>query len=739
MPSAPQNLSDLKQHYMERPDRAAYACQFNFWNPEIETFVLSWFQKYRPYSAFMERNIPNPTEQQISFFRETVHSQYDLSANSIAHDLLRGWMPRLQPEQANAIAAAMETALSNLRKAGKNENILRNAYIKFMCWLHFRFSQIVVEIMKETVPKLVFIGELQLYEHAMLKILADSGVDVLVFLPEATNANYFPHYNCAETQAFPRGFGLKWIAQNAVRVQSDSFGKQTAIPKQGRWMVETNTASIDDPLHHACENCEGRLSEFHAQNCFYYICGAKNPHTYANDLSMFYKKCIDSGRERLLLENGIPPPSSSEIAEIKRSNGLSLTDSLLELTDQIPYPGNAEFQQLIRYSYCQILSQQEDANPSRTITKAVYLLVWLKRYFRLLKNVHKMKLMPILIYFGACRNEKDVLYLNLMAMLPVDVLIIDPTASGPLPVESSAKTFLYEHSLRIDKFPENTNTQIGTVAYYAERELNMMLYQDSGLYRNYQFSKANTILLKTMYEEIPILWDQELKYRPNFQTTDDAVTIPVIFAKASGVKDGDVPAYWRDIKKLVTDNAILICNSHVSNSQMKISRQIASSFLKGHVLQVEKIKMDSAFVQKFGYLKNENQDRILYAAQQLIDRKWIACSPPDVISTIFTLSTEMIRAVQAFDFTKKNPKIICIYTSEITVSREDSVALALLSLMGFDVLCFVPTGYQCAERYYPQELMQEYQLGKYMYDLEIPRLLVPKQSQRSGLWGRLFG
>ena len=50
-----------------------------------------------------------------------------------------------------------------------------------------------------------------------------------------------------------------------------------------------------------------------------------------------------------------------------------------------------------------------------------------------------------------------------------------------------------------------------------------------------------------MYEEIPILWDQELKYRPNFSTVDDVVNMPVIFAKISGVKDGVLPVYWRGI------------------------------------------------------------------------------------------------------------------------------------------------------------------------------------------------
>lgn len=81
---------------------------------------------------------------------------------------------------------------------------------------------------------------------------------------------------------------------------------------------------------------------------------------------------------------------------------------------------------------------------------------------------------------------------------------------------------------------------MGTAAYHAERELDTIMYQDSGIYRNQQYGKANAVMLRTMYEEIPILWDQEVKYRPNFSVTDSVVNIPVIFAKVSGVKDGQV-------------------------------------------------------------------------------------------------------------------------------------------------------------------------------------------------------
>ncbi len=64
-----------------------------------------------------------------------------------------------------------------------------------------------------------------------------------------------------------------------------------------------------------------------------------------------------------------------------------------------------------------------------------------------------------------------------------------------------------------------------------KENLDTPMYQDSGIYRNQQYVKANVINLQTMYEEIKLLWDQELKYRPNFSTVNGVVNIPVIFSK----------------------------------------------------------------------------------------------------------------------------------------------------------------------------------------------------------------
>ena len=111
-----------------------------------------------------------------------------------------------------------------------------------------------------------------------------------------------------------------------------------------------------------------------------------------------------------------------------------------------------------------------------------------------------------------------------------------------------------------------------------------------------------------------------------------------------------------------------------------------------------------------------------------------------IVSTVLNLETDILRMIQKFDFTKKNPKLVYVITGETFLSLEDTITVAFLHLIGFDILFFVPTGYQCVERYFNQNIMEEHQLGEYMYDLSVPNLdgrpAVKKVSWRDKIFKR---
>ena len=229
-----------------------------------------------------------------------------------------------------------------------------------------------------------------------------------------------------------------------------------------------------------------------------------------------------------------------------------------------------------------------------------------------------------------------------------------------------------------------------------------------------------------MYEEIGILWKEEIKYRPSFSTVEDEVHIPVIFAKVSGVKDGLVPQYWRSIKELVTEDTYVIKSApFIEPTAPNPMRSYAAEFYKNGRLAKDKIKSHPSY--PYGFLREEIQDYILDKLKLLMEQKVIRGTFENgaeytTIATVLNLPKEIVRLIQKFDFTKKNPKLIYIHTTEQIISLEDSILTAFLNRVGFDVVFFVPTGYQNVEKHFNRKLMEEHQIGEYMYDLHVPNL-----------------
>ena len=72
------------------------------------------------------------------------------------------------------------------------------------------------------------------------------------------------------------------------------------------------------------------------------------------------------------------------------------------------------------------------------------------------------------------------------------------------------------------------------------------------------------------------------------------------------------------------------------------------------------------------------------------------------------------------------------------MSLEDTIMMAFLNLVGFDIVFFVPTGYQSIEKYYNEKTMEEHQIGEYVYDLNVPNMAMVSLATRSKWRDRIF-
>lgn len=746
-----QSLEDYFKELNNRREKGVFFYRINGYNDAIGNFVRQYYEEARLSGVVLEGKIPNPNEKNLEYYEEIMGTGFNMSMGFITSSLLK-WLPRMNDYQRNTVAGSIYDTLEAMRREGKNDNMLRNAYIKFMCWLYYKFERIVKNLGENKIPKILYEGDISNYELKLITILSNAGCDVILLQyqgdgnylkldPESKLSNNLVIRNMG---AFPANFSIKTLREE-IRNQQDTerlYGtKPSVLNCTNAWIKGSGLADI--MMSVLIRGNDPNLF----YNCFYRINGVEDKLTYLNELYQFQTELKQNNRHVVILEHIIPKPSPDEINAVRRNLYGNIEQMLLDLSNNINYSANIELQRLMKKAFIDILlekSKDAGMNLNKLTNKAVYLLCWLKRYQSELFANWKMPDIGCLIYLGGCKDDNEAMFLRFLARLPIDVLILNPSLNTKCCLEDKSLFELnYDDTLTVDKFPtSNSTVRMGTAAYHAERELDTIMYQDSGMYRNQQYEKANTVNLQTMYEEIAILWDQELKYRPNFSITDNVVNIPVIFSKISGVKGGQLSEYWSGIKAMMTKDTITIGNgTFINPNEQNPVKSYATEFFKNGKLQKSKIKSHHCYL--YGFLREEMQEHILDKLQLLIDSRLITGTFENgteytIIANVLNLNKDIIRIIQRFDFTKKNPKIIYINTTESIISLEDSIILAFLNMVGFDVIFFVPTGYRCIEKFFSKDIIEEHQIGDYLYDLRIPNFNMISGKTRQSWREKIF-
>lgn len=702
------------------------------YSPEIAVFFKEFYAQARQGGVLIDGRLPNPDPNQLSYFQEMLGTEFRPEP-SFLEERLNVWLPRMTAAQRKNVSAAMFSTLEDLRRQGKNDNILKNAYIKYFCWLYYKFERITGSLGAEQPPKILFDGTVSSYELQMLAVLHRSGADV-VLLERDGDAGYqqidpqsvFSQLYPAGDAPFPEGFGIRQFqaAFERERSRAQMVGSPPKLrPCTNAWMEQ---ASLKE-LTRLPQTRGTDAALFY--NGFVVQYGVEDPLLASTDFAQLYQAWKSSGR-RCSIQDRLPPPTPEEVASIRRGTYQNAEQALSALAQNLSIPGSEELTRLARYAFFEVLQDAAASEPlGRLTNQAVSLLCWMQRVQKDLLIGWKPPEVSVFLLMSKSVTMLEVLFLRLLARLPVDVVVLLPDQpNAPSLNVPELLELRYSAAVQLDSFPTETG-RVRTAAYQAERELDSVLYQDSGLYRNQQYAKADAITLQPMYEEIELLWNQEVKYRPGFAAAGDTVTVPVLLEKVCGVKDGQTVPYWASIRRLVTPETVVIDHlPWLTQLDENPIKPAVTQFLQNGRLQRQKIRSHPAY--PYGILREEMQQHLLDKLQLLLDSRLIRGTYENgteyaILAAALNLHRDLVRQLQKFDFTKKNPKLMLVNTAEKCLSLEDSITLAYLHLLGFDLLFWIPTGYQCIEAQFQKPFANEHQLGSYQYDLIPPRLDVP--------------
>lgn len=740
------NTDDYFKKYSERSPKGIYFYRVTSYSIKIEDFLFKYLEQVKICGVYIKNNIQNPTQERINYFIEMTGKNFIMD-KAFMEKTMKKWIPQLSEIQITIIIESLFEELKVLEKEGKNINILKNTYVKYMCWFYYRFQSVLKALGKDNVPKILFDGNASNHELKMLNILAKAGCDIILLqtaedinLDRSSALSYIiPNDN---PQPFPKDFSV--TALEIKKYSHPNEKKQIKIA-QPQGIMSTNTwitagYIFEDSLKSS--NMRGSKDNYY-YNMFVKMTGVEDKNNFMNELFKWKLKLSSSEREVLIIEDGIHNPDGLEVQQIKKKLHQNSIELINELSNNISFKQNSELEFLLKKAFIELMTENKDERLQKLSNSGVILLCWINRYISVLFKKIDLKKYPVFIYYGSCKNENEKLFIRLLARIPVDVIIFCPDKTLECSINDKLLfEEINEFSIPLGKFPKKLeNINFGTTAYNAERDLDSLLYQDSGLFRQNQFKNAIPVTLKTTYEEIGILWNQEAKYRQNFEILTDRVMVPVICSKICGVPNKDKNNYWKIIEQFLQPEGIFIKNlPYINEKNKKTLGQSVVSFIKNKKIKVETIKKHPSYNYKF--IRDEMQNYIFEKAQQLLDSGIIPGTFSNgieftILDTILNLDIEILRLIQKYDFTKKIPKLVIIDTTEQIGSKEDGIITAFLKFLGFDILLFVPTGYQSVDGHFEKNIFVKHQIGEYLYDMKIP--VYDKEKKKFDIKKERFG
>ena len=409
-----QELSDYFTDLNLRREKGGYFYRINGYNEKIRDFIQKYYEAARVGGVVIEGKIPNPDEKNLAYYEEIMGMDFRMDLGFVTASLKK-WLPRMNEYQRNGVAASICNTLEAMRAEGRNDNMLKNAYIKFMCWLYYKFERIVNRLGENTVPKILYEGNIGAYELKLIAILSDAGCDVVLLqyqgdenyrkLDPASKLSYA--LQIEHMEPFPQNFCIKLLRgemEDRMRTERLYGAKPQSTNCTNAWIEGSGFEDFKKAT--AARGDDPRLF----YNCFVRMNGVCDKLTYPNELYQFQLELKNAGRRPVILEKEIPKPSMEEIASIHRKSYKNTDQMLLDLSSNIKYSMNIELQRLMNKAFIDIMSEeakQQEKNVNKLTNQAVYLLCWLKRYQGELFSNWRMPNVGCFIYLGGCKNENE--------------------------------------------------------------------------------------------------------------------------------------------------------------------------------------------------------------------------------------------------------------------------------------------------------------------------------------------
>lgn len=359
---------------------------------------------------------------------------------------------------------------------------------------------------------------------------------------------------------------------------------------------------------------------------------------------------------------------------------------------------------------------------------------------------------PKVMFYGDIKSH-EALFLILLYNCGVDVIYVnsfqDDVFEGFDSYIDIGSVYTLDKVSPMDSFPvAEVMIQKQSTAYSASEEIAKIVHNvNDGVYLPWQFEKYNPIpiTLKVTYDEIGILWNEQTRIREGFKVEHSSIYIPNMFVKISGTQE-NINEYWNFVSTVTSAKHTMFYTklpfTDEDNFSLSDLSSVDTAFENHNTLSFEKMKAHKFY--KYEHLSNELQKVIFDKIVLLINSDILSPAQSNdlkyqIVLSVLTLSEDLLKLIQNFDYSASIPKIVIYDNSEITFSLRDAITTVFLYSIGFDICVLTPTGYNNFEMYINDKFYQVLKLQNKQFYLNIPNLRQYSSAKGKGFWSSIFG